>query len=312
MIRAWLLRLRSLALQSDWNMEWACLQDLVSRMHRSNLLNQTAFDQVVAFLSKVHRKRHLWCRAFMTDMTGAMLGMFSSNFSECLFSVLKRGVEPTRHTKLPVLLEGLMKTFYLRQKRRSARASNQKHPTWCKNAANDIEVQLARLLHGRPAEAYLRHHRLAQQCSTNWIAKDVVEVVLNEEATEADCDDINAVLSAYDESPEDSTTMPQPTKRKPQPTKRKPRHKVPVLKKTQLTDLICAETNPNEDMKGLRIQDVQVDTRKPHRLYNKRVTWSKQVRVSASGHVVCEAVVKEGETAKCHFCREYGAFSCCI
>lgn len=99
--RNWLFRLRSMELQTLFEIEYACLLDLVERAHECGLLDDGALRPLKEFLSDVYEERHMWSAAFQNRYLG--MSLYTSNPAESSFRTVKRDKAVSLKCELPDL-----------------------------------------------------------------------------------------------------------------------------------------------------------------------------------------------------------------
>ena len=80
-IRNWTFRLRAVELRAQWNTEWACMLDLVSRAESACLWDKQATLDMRVWLDSLKCNRAKWCAAFQEGRWGTGF-VYTSNMSE--------------------------------------------------------------------------------------------------------------------------------------------------------------------------------------------------------------------------------------
>ena len=178
-VRKWLFRLRMTAQTSDFEIEWACLQDFVQRIGCLEVFQRrrSDFSAMVAFLADVYSKKHSWCRAFMVrkDIT---MRVATSNCAENSFSVLKRTKKLSKMTSLHDLLANLASMTVDWVKKKVENFHDLRLPSTVVGDGCDQVVRgMYKYLHARPAQAFVDEWEAANSININCVSAGEFEVL---------------------------------------------------------------------------------------------------------------------------------------
>ena len=292
MVKNWLFRLRCFILPSDFEMEWACLLDLVHRMTQLKAFEgrEAIGQKMVTFLASIYDKRHKWCRAFM-KRSEITMDSFTSNFAENSFSVVKKVNDLNKVTALHDLLEAILNRVKSVMQNLDRKLSDAKVPSSVvRPAVDDVVRFMYEHLHARPARAFAEEWEAAEQIQVHRVSDTDFEIV----PCQSSCGDANA---------------------------RSPSQK---LSRKWLQDLEAAEVGNTDAMQGLHFNAAAVGASviAPHKFYLRPGPWRHVVKLvdhktdgtlagcaSVRGDLVCRYISKVGESATCKFADARGSYA---
>ena len=270
--RKWLLRLRSVELRTLFEIEFACLLDLVDCAERASILSEDAAKNLKGFLSKVLSERPLWAAAYQDRYLA--LGVYTTSSAEASFRTTKRASVVSCNCELSDLYrsdrEARMRWIACQSKKDSDpfKRSNMElgaQPQCIKDAFRNF--------HHEYAKHFAAEYTKAEKMSRLAVDGNLIEVVSQD-------------------------TTPKPTL---------PRGGFSAADATKLEQLISEQYSPGEATCGLRFDLARGDLNEPWRFYLPERPFAQFVK-RAGDQLLCQACTAGGEQRPCQQAREKGGY----
>ena len=231
----WLYHLRSLALPSELELHWAVLRDLCFLVRKASIISGEALADLTSFLDQIHTERSRWAAAHQKRI--GTLACYTSNFSESMFFVYKRGRELSHRATLIQLFNVVSSIndrrateSRLRRERRAGKTCNmvvaenstavQKvlYAVFERHVAEIFDAELAHCACTCPTPVECCEHPSAYayhltffSCAVPISLTDMQRNVISETEIEVL---LNPAFSGGDDADQSNTNTPQPKKKK--------------------------------------------------------------------------------------------------
>lgn len=272
--RHWLFRLRSIELRALFEIESACLLDLVDCAERANLLCKDAAQDLKVFLRTVLSERASWAAAYQ-----------SRYLTQAVYAA-SAGQAPVRTKKRPdgVSLNCDLADLYMRDRKARMRWRQQQLKTnsgpfkrsnvELGDQAPCIKDALSLFEHEYAAH-FAAEYKKAEKMVRFAVDSDLIEVVLQD-------------------------TPPQTTLA---------RGGFSAAHATALEQLVCEPYRAGEATCGLRFNLARGDKNEPWRFYLPEQRCFAQYVKRDGDRLLCQACIAGGEASPCQQAREMGWYS---